>query len=312
MINKQLHIPIMLNEVIKFLNIKKNGIYLDATFGYGGHSKKILQNLGKEGKIFAIDKDPESKKYSNTINDSRLHFIHGNFSKIYHYAKKLNFIKKINGIIIDLGVSSPQLDNPKRGFSFMKDGPLDMRMNPQENITASKWLLQTKENNLFKILKNYGEESYAKKIACAIIQQNKKKPITRTLELSNLIEKIVSKKYRKKHPATKSFQAIRIFINNELEEIKILLKNVINILTPGGRLLIITFHSLEDRIVKNFINQNSNQKIIPINLPINETILSEKCNFRFKKIDKINPTKQEINTNKRSRSATLRIAELIK
>ncbi|CAL4320965.1 Ribosomal RNA small subunit methyltransferase H [Buchnera aphidicola (Eriosoma lanigerum)] len=310
--NNNKHNPVMLNETIEYLNIQKNGIYFDATFGYGGHSLNILQHLGKMGKLYAIDKDPFSQKYSQKIYDQRFHFIYGNFSKIYYYAKKLDIIKKINGIIIDLGISSPQIDNPDRGFSFMKDGPLDMRMNTNDTLTASKWLLKTKKKNIIDVLKNYGEERYAKKIAEAIVKRNKINPILRTLDLSKLISNVISKKqYRNHHPATKSFQAIRIFINNELEEINQLLNNVLHILSPGARLLIISFHSLEDRIIKNFLNQHSYKKNISSHFNITGKTEHKKNIIQIKKINKITPTKNEINQNKRSRSAILRIAEII-
>ncbi|XRX42444.1 MAG: 16S rRNA (cytosine(1402)-N(4))-methyltransferase RsmH [Buchnera aphidicola (Eriosoma harunire)] len=305
------HTPVMTKEIIKFLNTKKNGIYIDATFGYGGHSNAILNHLGTNGKLYAIDRDPESKHRALKFGDSRLTFIQGNFSQIYHFSKKFNILKKINGIVVDLGISSTQLDNPKRGFSFLYDGPLDMRMNPNDSITAASWLKKTNLTKLIHILKTYGEERYAKKIACAIIKKNKECNIQNTLELSNIISKNIPNIHRKKHPATKSFQAIRIFINDELNEIKKLLNNALNILTPGGRLLVISFHSLEDRIVKNFMKQHSCILEIPNNLPIPETIIQQQSKIKIKIIDKITPNSTEIATNKRARSAILRIAELI-
>ncbi|CAL4042577.1 Ribosomal RNA small subunit methyltransferase H [Buchnera aphidicola (Tetraneura ulmi)] len=310
---KYSHIAVMKKEIIKYLKIKKNGIYVDATFGYGGHTKEILKKLGKNGKIYAIDKDPEIKKEAEKITDPRFYFIYGSFSKIYNYATKLGIKKKIDGILFDLGVSSPQLDNPKRGFSFINDGPLDMRMNQKNYISASKWLRKEKEKKIFIILKKYGEERYAKKIARAIKKQNKKKIITRTNELANLICSTIpkSKKKRKKHPATRSFQAIRIHVNQELKELDIALKNILDVMNKKSRILIISFHSLEDKKVKNFILNNSTYNNIPKKLSILENNLQKQKKIRLKNIKKISPNKNEIKKNPRSRSAILRVSETL-
>ncbi|XRY30537.1 MAG: 16S rRNA (cytosine(1402)-N(4))-methyltransferase RsmH [Buchnera aphidicola (Tetraneura akinire)] len=310
---KYFHTSVMKKEVIKYLKIKKNGIYIDATFGYGGHTKEILKKLGKNGRVYAIDKDPETTKQAEKIADSRFHFINGNFSKIYNYVVNLGIKKKIDGILFDLGISSPQLDNPSRGFSFSKDGPLDMRMNQKNYVSASRWLKQAKEKKIHIILKKYGEERYSKKIARAIKKQNKKKMITRTNELSKLIcdtIPILNKK-RKKHPATRSFQAIRIYINQELKNLDIALKNTLDIMNKKSRILIISFHSLEDKQVKKFILNNSTYNNIPTKLSILENDLKKQKKIRLKNIKKILPSKNEIKKNPRSRSAILRVSEII-
>ncbi|XRX43263.1 MAG: 16S rRNA (cytosine(1402)-N(4))-methyltransferase RsmH [Buchnera aphidicola (Tetraneura sorini)] len=310
---KYFHTSVMKKEVIKYLKIKKNGIYIDATFGYGGHTKEILKKLGKNGRVYAIDKDPETKKQAEKIADPRFYFINGNFSKIYSYAIDLGIKKKIDGILFDLGISSPQLDNPNRGFSFSNDGPLDMRMNQKNYVSASRWLKQAEEKKIHIILKKYGEERYSKKIAKAIKKQNKKKMITRTNELSKLICKTIPtlNKKRKKHPATRSFQAIRIHINQELENLDIALKNILDIMNKESRILIISFHSLEDKQVKKFILNNSTYNNIPKKLSILENDLKKQKKIRLKNIKKISPSKNEIKKNPRSRSAILRVSEII-
>ncbi|WP_343183694.1 16S rRNA (cytosine(1402)-N(4))-methyltransferase RsmH [Buchnera aphidicola] len=308
-----MHIPVLLKESIKSLNIKKNGIYIDATFGSGGHSKEILKKIGKNGTLYAIDRDPESIKIAKNIKDSRFHIIQGLFSNIFKYCKKFKILKKINGIIVDLGMSSIQLNNKKRGFSFKKNGPLDMRMNQKEGISASQWLINSNQQKISHILKKYGEERYAKQIAYNIVKNNKKNPIINTYQLSKII--LHSTPYQKKNSSRRSFQAIRIYLNNELNELKKFLNNIINILAPNGKLCIISFHSLEDRIVKQFMFKNS-RKIpnLPISIPLTEKELI-KINIKkniLKIYKKIFPSKKEILYNSRSRSAILRIAKLKK
>ncbi|CAL4320253.1 Ribosomal RNA small subunit methyltransferase H [Buchnera aphidicola (Periphyllus testudinaceus)] len=308
-----MHIPVLLKQSIKNLNIKKNGIYIDATFGSGGHSKEILKKIGKKGILYSIDRDPESIKIAKNIKDSRFHIIHGLFSNIHEYCKKYNILKKINGVILDLGISSIQLNNSNRGFSFKNNGPLDMRMNQKIGIPASKWLMKTTQKKIFTILKKYGEERYSKKISVSIIKNRKIKPILYTHQLKKIISKSIP--YQKKHSSRRSFQAIRIYLNNELNELKKFLKNVLKILSPNGKLCIISFHSLEDRIVKKFMFKNS-RKIpnLPSSIPLTEKELlkinKKKCKLKIYK--KIFPNKKEILKNIRSRSAILRIAKLKK
>ncbi|USS94277.1 16S rRNA (cytosine(1402)-N(4))-methyltransferase RsmH [Buchnera aphidicola] len=306
-----MHIPVLLKKSIKALKIQKNGIYIDGTFGAGGHSKFILKKINDYGKLYSIDRDPESIKIAKKIKDKRFTIIHGLFSNIYKYCKKYKIIKKVNGIILDLGMSSMQLNNNKRGFSFKKNGPLDMRMNQKNGIPVSEWLLHVKEKEIAKILKKYGEEKYYKRIAFHIFRKIKRKPILKTCELSKIISKITPRKNKKS--SVRTFQALRIKTNNELNELKDFLKNVMKILAPKGRLCIISFHSLEDRIIKKFMFQNS-RKIpnLPKNIPLTtkelEKLHERKC--KLKVFKKIFSTKEEILQNPRCRSAILRIAEL--
>ena len=303
------HATVLLNEAINALNIKKDGIYIDGTFGRGGHSRKILEQLGKQGKLIAIDRDERAEQTAQKIIDSRFTFIRGEFSNVYQYIDSLGLLGQIDGFLLDLGVSSPQLDDPERGFSFMRDGPLDMRMNNHKGVTASEWLLSSDEEDIAWVLKTFGEEKFAKRIAKAIVEQNKISPITRTLELANIIEKATPKKDKNKHPATRSFQAIRIYINSELEEVEQALNSSLSVLANKGRLAIISFHSLEDRIVKQFINRQSKGPTLPAGLPLTEQQIKQYGSAKLKSLGKIKPSNDEIEKNPRSRSAILRVAE---
>ncbi|OCG20705.1 16S rRNA (cytosine(1402)-N(4))-methyltransferase RsmH [Gilliamella sp. App4-10] len=303
------HTTVLLNEAIKALNIKKDGIYVDGTFGRGGHSRLILDQLGAQGRLIAIDRDERAEQVALQITDPRFAFIRGEFSNMYQYIDKLELMGKIDGILLDLGVSSPQLDDPERGFSFMRDGPLDMRMNNHKGLTASEWLLSSDEDDIAWVLKTFGEEKFAKRIARAIVEQNKVSPITRTLELANLIEKATPRKDKNKHPATRSFQAIRIYINSELEEVEQALTGSLSLLANQGRLAVISFHSLEDRIVKQFISKQSKGPDLPARLPLTVQQIKEYGGAKLKSLGKIKPNTIEINNNPRSRSAILRVAE---
>lgn len=307
------HITVFLKETINSLNIKKNGIYIDATFGCGGHSRLLLSKLNHSGKLYAIDRDKQSVQYGKQIQDNRFKIFHSTFSNLITIVENFNLIGKVNGIILDCGVSSTQIDDPKRGFSFNKNGPLDMRMDKSCGETAYELLLKTNEKHLAMILKEYGEERFSKKIARAIINKNKnKKLIISTKDLANLVSSLVPYKKRFKHPATRTFQAIRIYINNELEEIKIILQDSLKILAPLGRLSVISFNSLEDRIVKNFMYCNSCDNTLPIGLPLTESELKKFNTKKINLIKRILPSKKEIKENPRSRSAVLRISEKIK
>ncbi|XBC41971.1 MAG: 16S rRNA (cytosine(1402)-N(4))-methyltransferase RsmH [Buchnera aphidicola (Kaburagia rhusicola rhusicola)] len=301
------HIPVLKEEAITSLNIKQNGIYIDCTFGCGGHSKEILKNLNQNGKLYAIDKDPFSINIASKIQDHRFYFISDNFSNALQYFQKTNITKKVDGILLDLGVSSIQISNSNRGFSFLLNGPLDMRMNPKIGITASQWLMRANIKSITNVLYEFGEERFAKRIANQIVRQRKIKPIAKTLELADLIKNIVPR--RNKHPATRTFQAIRIHINQELIELKKVLKYALTLLNSGGRLVIISFHSLEDRIVKKFFIKNSNTPLIPMGIAINEIQLKNLKKTKLKIINKIIPTKNEIKKNLKSRSAILRTSE---
>ena len=308
------HSTVLLHETVEGLALKENGIYIDGTFGRGGHSRLILSKLADNGKLIAIDRDPKAVAEAKKIQDPRFHIEHNTFSEILPICEKLGLAGKIDGILLDLGVSSPQLDDAARGFSFMKDGPLDMRMDNSQGLSAAEWLKQVSEQDLAWVLKTFGEERFAKKIAKAIVDYNKSAAqnggecLTRTLQLAELIAQTVPFKDKHKHPATRSFQAIRIFINAELDELEKVLASALAVLAPGGRLSIISFHSLEDRMVKHFMRKQSQGEAIPKGLPLREDQIQR--NQRLKVIGKaIMPSEDEIAQNPRARSAVLRIAE---
>lgn len=305
------HTTVLLNESIDALAIKSDGIYVDGTFGRGGHSRLILKHLGVNGRLIAIDRDPQAIEDSRFIKDDRFSIIHGEFSNVAQYIADLGLTGKVDGFLLDLGVSSPQLDDANRGFSFMRDGPLDMRMDVTKGISASEWLMQSNEEDIAWVLKTFGEERFAKRIAKAIVLQNKQSPITRTLELASLIEKVSPIKERHKHPATRCFQAIRIYINSELEEVEVALKSSLEILAKQGRLAVISFHSLEDRIVKQFIAKQSKGPELPPGLPLTEEQIKHYGGSALKSLGKVKPTLDEIKYNPRSRSAILRIAKRV-
>ncbi|AWH90769.1 16S rRNA (cytosine(1402)-N(4))-methyltransferase [Buchnera aphidicola (Melanaphis sacchari)] len=303
------HIAVMKKEVIESLKIKKDGIYIDSTFGMGGHSSLILEKIGKRGKLYSFDKDPYSVFIGKKIQDKRFSILHENFSNILNYTQYNNIAGKVNGILFDLGISSLQIENKQRGFSFKKNGPLDMRMNQNSGISAADWLSKSSIDEISYVLKKFGEERFSKKIAYSIKNYQKKQKIKNTFELVNIIKKSIP--YNKfKHSAKRTFQAIRIYINQELKEIQIGLENSLKILKPGGRLLVISFHSLEDRIVKHFMLKNSQKAIVPYSMPITEKKINQLKKCKIKIIDRILPTHQEIIENPRSRSSILRIAEL--
>lgn len=333
-----LHISVLKNEVINALNIKENGIYIDATFGRGGHSLEILKKLNKDGKLIAIDRDIDAITYAKNTSpfnvDNRFSIFHTEFNNIINIMQKYadnnnnNNIKdniKVDGILLDLGVSSPQLDNAERGFSFNKNSPLDMRMNNTSGETVAEFIKRTDISELTEIFRNFGEEKYAYKVAKNIIKQREIKAIETTFELAEIIRQSIPSFQKGKDKATRCFQALRIHINQELFQLESVLPQTINLLKTGGRLVIISFHSLEDRIVKNFLKNESNPtekfnkifnnkytKQIPINLlQQNENIQNMQINnATIKLISKaVKPTKNEILNNPRARSSILRIAE---
>ncbi len=304
---------VFLHESINGLAIKSNGIYVDCTFGRGGHSRQILSRLGENGRLYGIDRDPQAIAEGAKINDSRFSIIHGQFSGIQKYIEGFGLSGQIDGVLMDLGVSSPQLDDPERGFSFMRDGSLDMRMDPTSGIPAVQWLQEADVDDIAWVLKVFGEERFAKRIACAIVErrENKEKePLTRTVQLANFITNVIPFRERNKHPATRSFQAIRIYINNELNEIETALQGVLNVLAPKGRLSVISFHSLEDRMVKRFIRKQSKGPKVPHGVPLTETQILELGRAAMKPVDKVlKPSNLEVTYNARSRSSVLRVAE---
>jgi len=303
------HTTVLLDEAVNGLNIKSDGIYLDGTFGRGGHSRLILSQLGEHGRLYAIDRDPQAIAAAAEITDPRFQIIHGPFSALADYADELGLTGKIDGILLDLGVSSPQLDDAERGFSFMRDGPLDMRMDPTKGQSASQWLLQAEESDIAFALKTFGEERFAKRIARAIVERNREQPMTRTKELADVIYAATPVKDKFKHPATRSFQAIRIWVNSELEEIEQALKGALTALAPAGRLSVISFHSLEDRIVKRFMREQSRGPQVPAGIPMTEAQLAKLGGRHLKAFGKMMPGDEEVKENPRARSSVLRVAE---
>ncbi|MEI6270693.1 MAG: 16S rRNA (cytosine(1402)-N(4))-methyltransferase RsmH, partial [Methylococcaceae bacterium] len=272
------HLPVMYAEALQQLAIKKDGIYLDCTFGRGGHSQGILNLLGPTGQLLAFDRDSDAinSDYAQAmLADDRFKLKHSCFSQLENIVESAGLAGKIDGILLDLGVSSPQLDNPERGFSFLRDGPLDMRMDGSTGVSAEQWLASVDEKDLIKVLFEYGEEKFARRIARAIVEQRVQAPITTTRQLALLIEDAVSVREKHKHPATRTFQAIRIEINGELDELKVVLEQSVRVLKSEGRLVVISFHSLEDRIVKRFIRNESGAKYNPGKLPIKEVDIAK-------------------------------------
>lgn len=303
------HTTVLLDEAVNGLNIREDGIYIDGTFGRGGHSRLILSQLGEKGKLIAIDRDPQAIAAAAEITDPRFSIIHGPFSALAEYVSERDLVGKIDGILLDLGVSSPQLDDAERGFSFMRDGPLDMRMDPSRGHSAAEWLLHAEEADIAFVLKTYGEERFAKRIARAIVERNREQPMTRTRELAEVISIAMPVKDKFKHPATRSFQAIRIWINSELEEIDIALKGAVEVLAPQGRLSVISFHSLEDRLVKRFMRDQNRGPQVPPGIPMTEHQLRALGGRELKLLGKMSPGDAEVSENPRARSSVLRIAE---
>lgn len=308
------HVSVLLNESIDGLNIKPDGIYIDGTFGRGGHSRTILSKLGPNGRLYSIDRDPQAIAEAKKIEDPRFTIIHGPFSGIESYAQDHNLVGKVDGVLFDLGVSSPQLDDGERGFSFMKDGPLDMRMDPTSGQSAAQWLSEAELDDITWVLREFGEEKHARRIARGLVEyrdNEENEPLTRTGQLAKLISDVAPKNFKeKKHPATRSFQAIRIYINSELEEIDFALKGAMNILAVEGRLSVISFHSLEDRMVKRFMRRESQGPQVPHGIPMTEDQIKALGSPNMKTVGKaIKPSKSEVELNTRSRSSVLRIAE---
>ncbi|MGD0960088.1 MAG: 16S rRNA (cytosine(1402)-N(4))-methyltransferase RsmH [Methylomonas sp.] len=304
------HQAVLLREALEQLDIKKNGVYLDATFGRGGHSRGILESLDGTGRLLALDRDMEAINSAEARlleEDPRFSLRHGCFSDLYAIAASHGYAGKINGVLLDFGVSSPQLDVAERGFSFLRDGPLDMRMDRSRGMSAAEYLQRVDEQALAKVIFEYGEERYARRIARAIVEQRKQHALESTRQLAMLIENCVPFQDKFKHPATRTFQAIRMEINQELPEITTGLKQAVDVLAAGGRLVVIAFHSLEDRIVKRFIRYESGKKFNPGRLPIKEQDIEQGV---LKKVGKaIRAELPEVRQNPRARSAVMRVAE---
>ncbi|MFC3024307.1 16S rRNA (cytosine(1402)-N(4))-methyltransferase RsmH [Vibrio zhugei] len=308
------HISVLLNESIDGLAIKPDGTYIDGTFGRGGHSRTILSKLGPNGRLFSIDRDPQAIAEAQKIDDPRFTIVHGPFSGIAHYAQQHDLVGQVDGVLFDLGVSSPQLDDAERGFSFMKDGPLDMRMDPTAGMPVSEWLAKADLDDITWVIRQFGEDKHARRIARGIVEYRENEanePLLRTGQLAKLISDVAPKNYKeKKHPATRAFQAFRIYINSELEEIDKALQGAMRVLAPEGRLSVISFHSLEDRMVKRFMRKESQGPQVPHGIPMTEDQIKALGSANLKTIGKaIKPSEAEVDLNPRSRSSVLRIAE---
>ena len=302
------HITVLLNEAVDALAIREDGIYVDGTFGRGGHSRLILSRLGSQGRLIVFDKDPQAIEAAQKLaeQDGRVTVVHDGFSSFQTTLDKLG-IEEIDGALFDLGISSPQVDDGARGFSFRFDAPLDMRMDPTRGMSAAEWIATASEQDLHEVIKNYGEERFSRQIARAIVAQREESPIDTTRKLAQLVAQNVRTRERGQDPATRTFQAVRIFINRELEEVEAVLPQVMGRLKQGGRLAVIAFHSLEDRIVKQFVKKYSQHPPLPRWAVVKEADLPLPP---LKAVGKaIKPGVEETASNPRARSAVLRVAE---
>tara|TARA_R110000868_G_scaffold410505_4_gene698790 strand:+ start:19164 stop:20102 length:939 start_codon:yes stop_codon:yes gene_type:complete len=302
------HKPVLLNESITGLAIRPEGTYIDCTFGRGGHSSAILRQLGEKGRLLALDKDPEAMIAAKLVDDNRFQFCADSFTGLQSLIEGEGLVGNVDGILFDLGVSSPQLDDATRGFSFQHDGPLDMRMDTEHGMSVAQWLTQTDAKQLAEVLREYGEERHAKRIANAVMEAQQQQPITTTKQLSDIVSRANPSWEKHKHPATRAFQGLRIFINDELNELQTALAQSLNVLAVGGRLSVISFHSLEDRIAKQFIAKHSTRQTSgPKGLPLRDDQIPPAALKKVGKAIKAGP--DELAHNPRSRSAVLRIAE---
>lgn len=304
------HTTVLLHEAVDALVVDPGGFYVDGTFGRGGHTAELLSKLSDEALVVAIDKDPQAiaegeRRFSE---DPRLQLVHGSFADLSEIVAQMGKSGELSGVLLDLGVSSPQLDQAERGFSFMRDGPLDMRMDTSKGLSAAEWIASADEQEIARVIKEYGEERFARRMASAVVAERAKTPITRTVQLAGILAAAHPAWERGKHPATKAFQAIRIFINRELDDLEALLEQIIDTLKVGGRLVVISFHSLEDRRVKRFIRDQDQGIKLPKNLPIRDIDRG----VRLIKVGKaVKPAGTEVDGNVRSRSAVMRIAERV-
>ncbi len=300
------HRPVLVDEAMEALNIQPAGVYIDATFGRGGHSQALLARLGPEGRLIALDRDPEAVRAARAVQDPRLEAVHSRFSRLAE-AARVRGVERVDGVLFDLGVSSPQLEDAARGFSFRLEGPLDMRMDPGEGMSAGQWLAQATEREIGEVVKRYGEERFAKQIARAIVAARARQPITTTRQLAAIVAQAVRTREPGQDPATRTFQALRIFINQELEELPLGLAQALELLKPGGRLVVISFHSLEDRIVKRFLQAAARPAGVPARLPLRADELPAP---RARIVGRpVRPGPAEVAANPRARSAILRTAE---
>jgi 16S rRNA (cytosine1402-N4)-methyltransferase len=301
------HRPVLLEEAVDALNIRPDGNYLDGTFGRGGHSEAILARLSQEGCLFSLDRDPEAVAAGKEKlgNDARFSIVQGEFAEMERFVRLWGVEEGLDGILLDIGVSSPQLDDPARGFSFMGDGPLDMRMNPSQGVSAKEWLAEASERELTRVFREFGEERHARRIARSIVLTRQEQRLETTGQLARLIEETIGRREKNKHPATRCFQAIRIFINDEMAQLARGLEEAIKLLRPGGRLVVISFHSLEDRLVKRTIREAARPGPVRKNIPQHPDHKP-----LLKPIGRaIKPSASELSVNPRARSAVMRVAE---
>lgn len=304
------HTTVLLNEAVEALVTDPCGFYVDGTFGRGGHSAAILARLAPGGRLLAIDKDPQAiaTAHQRFGSDSRFEIVRGSFADTARFAAERSQLGCVTGVLLDLGVSSPQLDQAERGFSFMNDGPLDMRMDPDQGLSAAQWLAIAREEDIARVLKEYGEERFSRRIAGAIVRERQQQPITRTRQLAEIVAAANPAWEKGKNPATRAFQAIRIYINRELEDLQLVLDQVLDVLATSGRLVVISFHSLEDRLVKRFIREKEKGPKIPRGLPIRDADI----NRPLRAIGKaVKADAAEVDVNQRSRSAVMRVAEKV-
>ncbi|WP_151669660.1 16S rRNA (cytosine(1402)-N(4))-methyltransferase RsmH [Nitrincola schmidtii] len=303
------HITVMLNEAVEALVTDPDGFYIDGTFGRGGHSSLILSKLSEKGRLLGIDKDPMAiaEAQRRFGDDPRFSIEHGAFSEIESFVAKRELVGQVTGVLLDLGVSSPQLDDPSRGFSFQYDGPLDMRMNTTSGESAAEWINRASESEIADVLFHYGEERFSRRMAKAVVAERQKSPIMTTARLASIITDANPRWEKGKNPATRAFQGIRIHINRELDEIETCLDQTLELLAPQGRMVVISFHSLEDRIVKRFIRRHvKGDEHLPSGVPFTQSMLNQ----RLKGLGKaIKASAAEVDANPRSRSAVMRVAE---
>ncbi len=300
------HAAVLAQEATEALNIRSDGIYVDCTFGRGGHSRLILERLGKGGRLIALDRDPEAVMAGQAVDDPRFVIVHSAFSRVAVVLRDKG-VTGVDGLLLDLGVSSPQLDGSHRGFSFRHDGPLDMRMDPGHGISAAEWLATASEADIRGVIKNHGEERFAKQIAAAIVAARARGPLDTTRQLAALVAEAVPTREPRQDPATRTFQALRIHVNQELEELSVVLPQCTTLLNPGGRLAVISFHSLEDRIVKRFLRAQSQADSLPARLPVRARDLPQP---RLRLVGRaVRAGAAEVAANPRARSAVMRVAE---
>jgi 16S rRNA (cytosine1402-N4)-methyltransferase len=312
-VDKFQHTPVLLEEALVGLQVREGGRYLDATFGRGGHTAALLERIGTDGCVVAIDRDPQAiraghERFGEVLATGRLQLVEGPFSRLAQVAKDLGMAGGFDGVLLDLGVSSPQLDDATRGFSFAQDGPLDMRMNNTAGATAADWLARVPEHDLVRVIREYGEVRFATRIARAIVNARHEQPISRTSQLAQIVASAVPTREPGKHPATRTFQAIRIQVNQEFAEIERALDGSLEVLCDGGRLCVISFHSLEDGMVKRFMQQHSTEDPVYAGLPE----VPPHARPKLRRVGRaVHPSDAEVARNPRSRSAILRVAERV-